>query len=141
MIVERVAGSTKVLIAPKKCLERLYEITQRHGIILIFAEVITAFGRIRAASAAEAFGITADFFFCTKGLAYGAARPPVADRVGAHQVKATGFVVHKQRSSSPREADSIAFCRKTCGAVEERNSLESRLARRGSIFEQVGQRQ
>src|SRR3546814_9529722 len=68
VIVEPVAGSTGVLIPPRGYLQRLREITRRHGIVLIFDEVITAFGRLGAATAAEAFGVTPDILTCATGL-------------------------------------------------------------------------
>ena len=68
VIVEPVAGSTGVMVPPKGYLERLREITARHGILLIFDEVITAFGRLGAASASQYFGITPDIITCAKGL-------------------------------------------------------------------------
>ncbi len=68
VIVEPVAGSTGVLIPPIGYLERLREISARHGILLIFDEVITAFGRLGAATAAERFGVAPDLITCAKGL-------------------------------------------------------------------------
>ncbi|HEX4741445.1 MAG TPA: aminotransferase class III-fold pyridoxal phosphate-dependent enzyme, partial [Caulobacteraceae bacterium] len=53
---------------PKGYLERLREIATRHGILLIFDEVITAFGRLGYATAAERFGVTPDMITCAKGL-------------------------------------------------------------------------
>ncbi len=53
MIVEPVAGSTGVLVPPKGYLERLRAICDRHGILLIFDEVITGFGRLGTSFAAE----------------------------------------------------------------------------------------
>src|SRR3546814_8662633 len=47
-------------------------ISRRHGIVLIFDEVITAFGRLGAATATEAFGVTPDILTCAKGLTNGA---------------------------------------------------------------------
>jgi beta-alanine--pyruvate transaminase len=68
VIVEPMAGSTGVLVPPKGYLERLREIATRHGILLIFDEVITAFGRLGYATAAERFGVTPDMITCAKGL-------------------------------------------------------------------------
>ncbi len=68
VIVEPVAGSTGVLVPPTGYLERLREITRAHGILLIFDEVITGFGRLGAATAAERFGVTPDIITLAKGL-------------------------------------------------------------------------
>jgi beta-alanine--pyruvate transaminase len=68
VIVEPVAGSTGVLIPPVHYLERLRAICDKYGILLIFDEVITAFGRLGKASAAEYFGIEPDMITCAKGL-------------------------------------------------------------------------
>lgn len=68
VIVEPMAGSTGVLIPPAGYLQRLREICDRHGILLIFDEVITAFGRVGAATAAEAWGVTPDIITLAKGL-------------------------------------------------------------------------
>ena len=68
VIVEPVAGSTGVLPPPKGYLERLREIATRHGILLIFDEVITGFGRLGAATAAERFDVTPDLMCLAKGI-------------------------------------------------------------------------
>jgi beta-alanine--pyruvate transaminase len=68
VIVEPVAGSTGVLAPPKGYLERLREIATRHGILLIFDEVITGFGRLGAATGAEYFGVTPDLMSMAKGI-------------------------------------------------------------------------
>jgi beta-alanine--pyruvate transaminase len=68
VIVEPMAGSTGVLIPPKGYLERLREICDRHGILLIFDEVITGFGRLGASFAAEKFGVVPDMLTIAKGL-------------------------------------------------------------------------
>jgi len=72
VIVEPVAGSTGVLLPPEGYLRRLREITARHGILLIFDEVITGFGRLGKATAAEYFGVTPDIATFAKGLTNGA---------------------------------------------------------------------
>jgi beta-alanine--pyruvate transaminase len=71
VIVEPVAGSTGVLIPPQGYLQRLREICTRHGILLIFDEVITGFGRVGAAFAAERYGVMPDMITCAKGLTNG----------------------------------------------------------------------
>lgn len=68
VIVEPVAGSTGVLIPPQGYLQRLREICDRHDILLIFDEVITAFGRVGKATASERFGVTPDLITMAKGL-------------------------------------------------------------------------
>jgi beta-alanine--pyruvate transaminase len=68
VIVEPVAGSTGVLVPPKGYLQRLREIATRHGILLIFDEVITGFGRLGAPTAAEYFGVTPDLMSLAKGI-------------------------------------------------------------------------
>ena len=68
VIVEPVAGSTGVLIPPKGYLNRLREICDRHGILLIFDEVITGFGRLGAAFASEYFDVKPDMMALAKGL-------------------------------------------------------------------------
>ena len=72
VIVEPVTGSGGVLPPPIGYLERLREICDRHGILLIFDEVITGFGRVGAAFAANAFGVTPDLITCAKGMTNGA---------------------------------------------------------------------
>ncbi|MEM7695994.1 MAG: aspartate aminotransferase family protein [Pseudomonadota bacterium] len=68
VIVEPMAGSTGVLVPPVGYLKRLREICDRHGILLIFDEVITGFGRLGAPSAADYFGVTPDMMTLAKGL-------------------------------------------------------------------------
>lgn len=68
VIVEPVAGSTGVLIPPVGYLEKLREITSKHGVLLIFDEVITAFGRLGAATAAERFRVTPDLITMAKAI-------------------------------------------------------------------------
>lgn len=72
IIVEPVAGSTGVLVPPKGYLKRLREICDKHGILLIFDEVITGFGRLGRAWAADRFEVTPDIVTCAKGLSNGA---------------------------------------------------------------------
>lgn len=71
VIVEPVAGSTGVLPPPVGYLERLREICDTHGILLIFDEVITAFGRLGAPFGAHRLGVTPDIIATAKGLTNG----------------------------------------------------------------------
>ena len=71
VIVEPVAGSTGVLPPPKGYLERLREIATRHGILLIFDEVITGFGRLGTPFGADYFGVTPDIITTAKGITNG----------------------------------------------------------------------
>ena len=68
VMVEPLAGSTGVLIPPQGYLERLRRICTKHGILLIYDEVITGFGRIGANFAAERFGVIPDILTMAKGL-------------------------------------------------------------------------
>ena len=70
-IVEPVAGSTGVLVPPTGYLRRLREICDRHGILLIFDEVITGFGRLGAPFAAQAFDVTPDVITMAKAITNG----------------------------------------------------------------------
>lgn len=71
VIVEPVAGSTGVLVPPKGYLQRLRDICTKHGILLIFDEVITGFGRLGTPFAADYFGVTPDLLVTAKGLTNG----------------------------------------------------------------------
>ena len=71
VIVEPVACSTGVLVPPKGYLKRLREICDRHGILLIFDEVITGFGRLGSPFAVQHFGVTPDLVTTAKGLTNG----------------------------------------------------------------------
>jgi beta-alanine--pyruvate transaminase len=68
VIVEPMAGSTGVLVPPRGYLERLRAICDRYGILLIFDEVITGFGRLGSSFAAEHFGVLPDMVTLAKGL-------------------------------------------------------------------------
>jgi beta-alanine--pyruvate transaminase len=71
VIVEPMAGSTGVLPAPKGYLQRLRAICDRHGTLLIFDEVITGFGRLGYAFAAERYAVTPDLITFAKGVTSG----------------------------------------------------------------------
>jgi beta-alanine--pyruvate transaminase len=72
VIVEPMSGSAGVVLPPLGYLQRLREITRKHGILLIFDEVITGFGRIGEAFAAQRWGVTPDILTSAKGLTNGA---------------------------------------------------------------------
>ena len=71
VIVEPVAGSTGVILPPKGYLEKLRAICDKHGILLIFDEVITGFGRLGTPFAADYFGVTPDIMTTAKGVTNG----------------------------------------------------------------------
>jgi beta-alanine--pyruvate transaminase len=71
VIVEPISGSAGVVLPPDGYLKRLREICDKHGILLIFDEVITGFGRVGKAFAAQRFGVTPDLMTVAKGLTNG----------------------------------------------------------------------
>jgi len=71
VIVEPVAGSAGVLVPPQGYLQRLREICTKHGILLIFDEVITGFGRLGHPFASQRFGVMPDLFTVAKGMTNG----------------------------------------------------------------------
>jgi len=71
-IVEPIAGSTGCLVPPKGYLARLRQLCDQHGILLVFDEVITGFGRTGEAFAAQSFGVTPDMMTMAKALTNGA---------------------------------------------------------------------
>ena len=71
MIIEPVSGSAGVLLPPKGYLERIRAICDKHGLLLIFDEVITGFGRTGAAFASQTFGVQPDLMTVAKGITSG----------------------------------------------------------------------
>jgi len=71
VIVEPVSGSTGVLVPPKGYLKKLRQICDKHGILLIFDEVITGFGRLTTPFAADYFDVEPDMMTTAKGLTNG----------------------------------------------------------------------
>jgi beta-alanine--pyruvate transaminase len=91
VIVEPVACSTGVLVPPKNYLKRLREICSRHGILLIFDEVITGFGRLGTSFAADYFDVLPDLVTTAKGLTSGAVpMGAVVARKGIYDAFMTG---------------------------------------------------
>ncbi|KFL38047.1 aspartate aminotransferase family protein [Arenimonas donghaensis] len=72
VIIEPVSGSAGVVLPPEGYLRRIREICDKHGILLIFDEVITGFGRVGEAFAAQRFGVVPDLITTAKGLSNGA---------------------------------------------------------------------
>ncbi len=72
VIIEPMAGSTGVLVPPEGYLERLRAICGRHGLVLIFDEVITGFGRLGTPFASQYFGVVPDMMTAAKGITNGA---------------------------------------------------------------------
>ena len=72
VIVEPMSGSAGVILPPEGYLKRLREITAKHGILLIFDEVITGYGRVGAPFAAQRWDVTPDIITTAKGLTNGA---------------------------------------------------------------------
>jgi len=68
VIVEPIQGSTGVILPPQGYLQKLRAICDKYGILLIFDEVITGFGRLGAAFGANYFGVVPDMIVCAKGL-------------------------------------------------------------------------
>jgi beta-alanine--pyruvate transaminase len=91
VIVEPVAGSTGVLVPPQGYLQRLREICDKHGILLIFDEVITGFGRTGQPFASQTFGVTPDMIVMAKGLTNGCVpMGAVAAKQGIYDTFMTG---------------------------------------------------
>ncbi len=91
VIVEPMSGSAGVLLPPKGYLERLRAVCDRHGLLLIFDEVITGFGRLGTPFAAQYFGVTPDMMTVAKGLTNGAIpMGAVVAKRGIHDALMTG---------------------------------------------------
>ncbi|MFG5121185.1 aspartate aminotransferase family protein [Methylorubrum sp. POS3] len=95
VIVEPMAGSTGVLPPPMGYLRRLRDICDRHGLLLIFDEVITGFGRLGYAFAAERYGVTPDMICFAKGVTSGAV--PLGGVIVASSI-------HEQLTRGPEQA-------------------------------------
>ncbi len=87
VIVEPVIGSAGVFVAPEGYLAKLREITARHGILLIFDEVITGFGRLGSANGATYFGVEPDI--CTMAKGINNAAVPMGAAIASHAIHQT----------------------------------------------------
>jgi len=138
VIVEPVAGSTGVLIPPQGYLQRLREICDRHGILLIFDEVITGWGRLGAPFAAQYFGVTPDLLTMAKGTNNAAApMGAVAASTRIHDSIVNGApggieFFHGYTYSGHPIAAAAA-----CATIDlyEREQLFERAARMAPVFE------
>ena len=95
-MVEPIAGSTGVLVPPKKYLKRLREICDQSGVLLIFDEVITGFGRTGKPFASQSFGVTPDIMTMAKALTNG------AQPMGAVAMSRSIYTAIVEESSLPR---------------------------------------
>jgi beta-alanine--pyruvate transaminase len=84
VIVEPMSGSAGVIVPPKGYLERLREITRKHGILLIFDEVITGFGRTGAPFGADTVGVVPDMMVFAKGVTNGTV--PMGGVIASRQI-------------------------------------------------------
>jgi beta-alanine--pyruvate transaminase len=138
VIVEPVAGSTGVLIPPQGYLERLRQICDRHGILLIFDEVITGWGRLGAPFAAQYFNVTPDLLTMAKGTNNAAApMGAVAASVRVHDSivngAPAGIELFHGYTYSGHPIAAAAACATI--ALYEREGLFERAARMAPIFE------
>jgi beta-alanine--pyruvate transaminase len=140
VIVEPVAGSTGVLIPPQGYLPRLREICDKHGILLIFDEVITGWGRLGTPFGAQFFGVTPDMLTMAKGT-NNAAAPlgAVAASAAIHDAIVGGAadgieLFHGYTYSGHPIATAAA-----CATIDlyEREQLFARAARLAPVFEEA----
>ena len=134
VIVEPMAGSTAVLPAPKGYLQRLRAICDKYGILLIFDEVITGFGRLGHAFAAERYGVMPDMITFAKGVTSGAVpMGGVIVKDGIHErsctgrstssISSTATPIRRIRWPAPRGSRrSTSTARKTCSRGQRRSS-------------------
>jgi beta-alanine--pyruvate transaminase len=121
VIVEPVAGSTGVLVPPKGYLERLRAICDKYGLLLIFDEVITGFGRTGRAFAAETFGVVPDLITFAKGVTN--ATVPLATAAA----EATLALYHEEklfdraRSVAPRFEEAVHGLKDLPHVIDVRN--------------------
>ncbi|QCP50710.1 aspartate aminotransferase family protein [Trinickia violacea] len=138
VIVEPVAGSTGVLIPPQGYLQRLREICDKHGILLIFDEVITGWGRLGAPFAAQYFNVTPDLLTMAKGTNNAAA--PLGAVAASHAIHDTivngapaGIELFHGYTYSGHPIATAAACATI--DLYEREQLFERAARMSPVFE------
>jgi beta-alanine--pyruvate transaminase len=141
VMVEPVAGSTGVLVPPVGYLERLRELCTKHGILLIYDEVITGFGRIGTNFGAERLGVVPDIMTMAKGLTNAAVpmgavatsdavHDTIVDGVPGGIELFHGYTYSGTRSPRrPRSRRSSCTGRRTCPAARGRSSPTGRRPR------------
>lgn len=141
VIVEPVAGSAGVLIPPVGYLQKLREICTKHGILLIFDEVITGFGRLGKATASEFFGVTPDLLTMAKAI-NNAAIPmgAVAAKREIHDTivnggPANGIELFHGYTYSAHPSAAVACL--AAQDIYEREALFERAAEMAPVFEQA----
>ncbi len=140
VIVEPLAGSTGVLIPPQGYLQRIRELCTRHGILLIFDEVITGFGRLGAAFAAQRFGVTPDLMTVAKGITNGAVpMGAVFARQDIHDAFMQGPEHMIELYHGYTYSGHPLACAAGLGALQayEESDLFSRAAKLEPVFEQA----
>jgi beta-alanine--pyruvate transaminase len=138
VIVEPVAGSTGVLIPPAGYLERLRQICDRHGILLIFDEVITGWGRLGAPFAAQYFGVTPDLLTMAKGTNNAAApMGAVAASANVHDSIVNGAPAGIELFHGYTYSGHPIAAAAACATIDlyERDGLFERAARMAPVFE------
>ena len=138
VIVEPVAGSTGVLIPPADYLERLRQICDKHGILLIFDEVITGWGRLGAPFAAQYFGVTPDLLTMAKGTNNAAApMGAVAASAKVHDSIVNGAPAGIELFHGYTYSGHPIAAAAACATIDlyEREGLFERAARMAPVFE------
>lgn len=140
VIVEPVAGSTGVLIPPEGYLQRLRDICDKHGILLIFDEVITGWGRLGAPFAAQYFGVTPDLLTMAKGTNNAAApMGAVAASANVHGSIVNGSPAGIELFHGYTYSGHPIAAAAACATIDlyEREGLFERAARMAPIFEKA----
>ncbi|CAB3755287.1 aspartate aminotransferase family protein [Paraburkholderia solisilvae] len=140
VIVEPVAGSTGVLIPPQGYLQRLREICDKHGILLIFDEVITGWGRLGTPFAAQYFNVTPDLLTMAKGTNNAAApmgAVAASDRIhdGIINGAPAGIELFHGYTYSGHPIAAAAACATI--DLYEREQLFARAAKMAPVFEEA----
>jgi beta-alanine--pyruvate transaminase len=140
VIVEPVAGSTGVLIPPQGYLQRLREICDKHGILLIFDEVITGWGRLGTPFAAQYFNVTPDLLTMAKGTNNAAApMGAVAASTRIHDAIVNGAPAGVELFHGYTYSGHPIAAAAACATIDlyEREQLFERAAKMAPVFEEA----